>query len=61
MGEYRNPIVLFVSSLLALSVGLLFRIMHWPGGHLIVGAMFMVQAVAIIWLIVLLLQNKKKP
>jgi hypothetical protein len=59
MGQFRYPIVLFISSLLALSVGLLLRIMHWPGGKLITGAMFMVQGIAIIWLIVLLLRNKK--
>jgi hypothetical protein len=59
MGQFRYPVVLFISSLLALSVGLLFRIMHWPGGGLITGAMFMVQGIAIIWLIVLLLRAKK--
>jgi len=59
MGKYRNPVVLFISSLFALSVGLLFRVMHWPGGHLIVGAMFMVQAFAIVWLVVLLLRSNK--
>lgn len=59
MGRYRNPVVLFLASLFALSIGLLFRIMHWRGGHLIVGAMFMVQAVAIIWLIILLMRPNK--
>jgi len=61
MGKFRYPVVLFLVSFFALAMGLLFRIMHWPGGHLIVGAMFIVQAFAIVWLIVLLLKKNKKP
>jgi hypothetical protein len=61
MGKYRYPVVLFLSSLFALAIGLLFRVMHWPGGHLIVGAMFIVQAFAIVWLVILLLQKDKNP
>lgn len=61
MGKFRYPVVLFLASFFALAIGLMFRIMHWPGGHLIVGAMFIAQAFAIVWLIILLLRKDKKP
>jgi hypothetical protein len=60
MGKFRQPLALFIASIVVLFIGMLFRIMHWPGGKLITGSMLMVQAVAIVWLIVLLVRPDKK-
>jgi len=54
----RYPIALFVVSFIGISIGLLFKIQHWTGGSLITGSMIMVQAIAIAWLIVVLLWKK---
>jgi len=56
--KLRYPIVLFVLSFVGVSTGMLFKIQHWPGGSLIAGSMIMVQAVAIAWMIVILLWRK---
>jgi hypothetical protein len=40
--------------------GLMLKILHWPGGQLVTGSMFMVQGVSIVWIIILLLRPKKK-
>ncbi|MGN6640859.1 MAG: hypothetical protein ACTHJ8_18255 [Mucilaginibacter sp.] len=61
MGKFRYPAVLFISSFALLLAGLALKIMHWRGGQLLTGSMFMVQAFAIIWLIVLLLKQGKGP
>ncbi|MGZ3765976.1 MAG: hypothetical protein ACXVA2_15005 [Mucilaginibacter sp.] len=61
MGNFRYPIALFLSSFIMLMIGLLLKILRLPGGQLITGSMFMVQAVAIVWLIVLVLRSKKRP
>ncbi|MBS1523974.1 MAG: hypothetical protein JST50_23430 [Bacteroidetes bacterium] len=58
MGNFRYPIVLFLTSFVVLAIGLVFKIMHRPGGQLITGSMFMVQAVSIVWLIVLLVRKR---
>ncbi len=58
--RFRNPIALFLASLVMLIIGLLLKAMHWPGGQLITGSMLMVQAVSIIWLIVLIVRPGKK-
>jgi len=60
MGKFRYPVVLFIASMIFLFIGLLFKIQHWPGGSFIPGSMLMVQAVAIVWLIILLLRKDKK-
>jgi hypothetical protein len=60
MGNFRYPITLFLASFVVLVIGILFRIMHWPGGRLITGGMLMVQAVAIVWLILLLVKSNRK-
>jgi hypothetical protein len=41
-------------------IGLLFKIQHWLGGSLITGSMIMVQGIALAWLIVILLVEKRK-
>ncbi len=58
-GKYRYPVIIFLTSFFAVGVDLFFHTMYWPGGELIVGAMFVVQAFAIVWLVVLLLQKDK--
>jgi len=40
-------------------LGIGFKIMHWPGGSLTIGSMIMVQAISIIWLIVIVVTKKK--
>jgi hypothetical protein len=60
MGNFRYPIVLFLTSFVVLMIGLVFKIQHWPGAQLITGSMWMVQVVSIIWLIVLLAGPNKK-
>jgi hypothetical protein len=60
MNTFRFPLVLFLSSFILMIVFLLFKIMHWPGGGLLVGSMLMVQLTAIIWLIVIILKPAKK-
>ncbi|CAN5293870.1 hypothetical protein BH09BAC6_BH09BAC6_20100 [soil metagenome] len=54
----RYPIALFLASIVLLMVGLMLKIMHWPGGQLLTGSMIMVQVVSIVWLIVIIF---KKP
>ena len=61
MERFRYPLSLFIASFVMLVIGLLLKIMHWPGGQLITGSMLMVQVVSVVWLIVLLLTQKKKP
>jgi len=56
---FRYPATLFILSFLGLTVGLAFKVMHWPGGQLLTGSMIMVQVIAIIWLLILLLKNIK--
>ena len=55
----RNPIILFISGITGTMIGLLSRVEHWPGGTLITGSMIMVQAIAIAWLIVILLWKRR--
>jgi len=61
MERFRYPLSLFITSFVMLVIGLFLKIMHWPGGQLIMGSMLMVQVVSVIWLIVLLLTQKRKP
>ena len=60
MGNFRYPVVLFLTSFVVLMIGLLFKIQHWPGAQLITGSMWMVQIASIVWLIVLLARPNKK-
>ena len=59
MDRFRYPLSLFIASFVMLVIGLFLKIMHWPGGQLITGSMLMVQVVSVVWMIVLLLTNKK--
>lgn len=58
--KFRYPLILFVAGTIFLVIGMMLRIMHWPGGRLITGSMMMVQGFAIVWLIVLLFRSDKK-
>jgi hypothetical protein len=61
MGNFRYPVALFLASFIMLMIGLLLKILHWPGGQLITGSMLMVQAISIIWVMILILRPGKKP
>lgn len=60
MFKFRYPLALFFASFVMIMVGLMLKILHWPGGQLVTGSMFMVQGVSIVWIIILLLRPKKK-
>jgi len=57
--NFRIPVVLFIASFLFMFTGMLFKILHWPGGNLLFGSMIMVQAISIIWLIIIIVRPKK--
>lgn len=54
----RQAVILFILSFVGMMLGLMLKIMHWPGGQLITGSMLMVQVIAIIWLIIIILKSK---
>ncbi|ASU36668.1 hypothetical protein [Mucilaginibacter xinganensis] len=58
--NFRNPVILFMLSIVGLMIGLAFKVMHWPGGKLITGSMIMVQAISIIWLIIIVVKSPKQ-
>jgi hypothetical protein len=58
LSNFRYPLVLFIASFAFTMLALLLKIMHWPGGSLLFGSMLMVQAFAIVWLIVALVKKK---
>jgi hypothetical protein len=55
--NFRYPIILFILSFAGILLGLVLKIFHLPGGQLIIGSMIMVQAISIIWLIVILIKG----
>lgn len=61
MSDFRYPVALFASSFVMLMIGLLLKIQHWPGAQLILGSMLMVQAISIIWIIVVIIKSRKGP
>ncbi|WP_259068552.1 hypothetical protein HDF24_06610 [Mucilaginibacter sp. X4EP1] len=58
--NYRYPITLFLLSFLGMMLGMVLKIMHWPGGQLVIGSMVMVQAFSIIWLIIIIVKGGGK-
>jgi len=54
----RQPIILFVLSFAGMMLGLMLKVMNWPGGQLVTGSMIMVQIIAIVWLIVIIARSK---
>ena len=57
--NFRYPIILFILSFAGILLGLVLKILHWPGGQLIIGSMIMAQAISIVWLIVILIKRPK--
>jgi hypothetical protein len=58
--NFRYPIILFILSFAGIMLGLVLKILHWPGGQLIIGSMIMVQAISIVWLVVILIKGTKE-
>lgn len=54
----RQPVILFILSFVGMMLGLMLKILHWPGGQLITGSMLMVQLIAIVWLIIIIAKSK---
>ncbi len=60
MAKFRYPLILFFASFVILFIGILFRITHWPGGRLLTGGAYSMQALSVLrFVILLLLPNKK--
>jgi hypothetical protein len=57
--NFRYPITLFLLSFVGMMLGLMLKILHWPGGQLVIGSMIMVQAISIIWLIIIIVKSPK--
>jgi hypothetical protein len=57
--NFRYPLVLFLSSFILMLGGMMLKVLHWPGGQLLFGSMLMVQAISIIWLIVVIIKTPK--
>ncbi|MDF2432406.1 MAG: hypothetical protein JWP44_2037 [Mucilaginibacter sp.] len=56
--NFRYPMILFLLSFVGIMLGLVFRILHWPGASLTIGSMIMVQAISILWLIIIIIKGK---
>jgi hypothetical protein len=57
--NFRFPITLFLLSFVGMMFGLMLKILHWPGGQLVIGSMIMVQVISIIWLIIIIIKSPK--
>jgi hypothetical protein len=57
--NFRYPITLFLLSFVGMMLGLMLKILHWPGGQLVIGSMIMVQTISIIWLIIIIIKSPK--
>ncbi|MFI5162595.1 MAG: hypothetical protein ACHQHN_15055 [Sphingobacteriales bacterium] len=60
MAKFRYPLILFATSFVVLFVGILFKISHWPGGRLLTFLAYAMQALSLVWLLILLLPPNKK-
>lgn len=58
--NFRYPVILFILSFAGILLGLVLKILHWSGGQLIIGSMIMVQAISIIWLVIILIKGPKE-
>lgn len=56
---YRVPFVLILLGMVVTIIGSLFKIMHWPGANLMLIIGMLIEALAIIVLIIVLLKNAK--
>jgi hypothetical protein len=57
--KYKIPLVLFLLGMLFTIVGALFKIMHWPFGSMLLIAGTLSEAVAIIFVISIVLKKSK--
>ena len=57
--QYSIPLSLFLLGMAITIIGVLFKIMHWPGANIILTIGMLTEAIAIITLIVVLLKNTK--
>jgi hypothetical protein len=57
--NFRYPVILFILSMAGMMLGLVFKMMNWQGGQLLMGSMIMVQALSIVWLIILIIRTPK--
>jgi hypothetical protein len=57
--NFKYPIIAFVFAFPFIIIGLLFKIQHWPGARLLLGSMFIVQAISLVWLIVIIIKKRK--
>ena len=56
---YRVPFVLILLGMVVTIIGSLFKIMHWPGANFMLIIGMLIEALAIIVLIIVLLKNAK--
>jgi len=57
--NFKNPVLLFFSSFILLLIWIGFKILRWGGANMFFGSMLMVQAFAIVWLVLIILKSKK--
>ncbi len=55
----RFPLLAFMVSFIAMIMGLMFKILHWPNAQLITGGMIVLQIVFITSLIIIMLNEGK--
>jgi len=56
--QYKLPLILFLIGIILTIIGSLFKLMHWPGGTIMLTVGMLTEVAAIITLIVLLIKNK---
>lgn len=59
MKTYIPALIAFIVGLFALTVGVCFKIMHWPGAHLILTIGTSLEVIALILLIIALTKTAK--
>ncbi len=57
--NFKYPIITFVAAFVFVIIGLLFKIMHYPGASMLLGSMFIVQGICLVWLIVIIIKSRK--
>jgi len=59
MNDVKYPVTLFIASFIVLMIGLWLKFMHYPGAHLTIGSMLIVQLISIVWLVVIIIKSRK--
>ena len=57
--NFRYPLLLFILSFVGMMLGMMLKILHWPGSQLVIGSMMMVQFIAMVWLIIIIVKTPK--